>query len=43
MLLCTEIGEDRLLPCGAPARNYSGLAAQSGEGKRGRGEEVEAF
>jgi hypothetical protein len=36
MLRCTEIGEDWLLSCGAPASNFSGLAAQSGEGERGK-------
>jgi hypothetical protein len=30
MLHCTEIGENWLLPCGAPARNFAGLAAISG-------------
>jgi hypothetical protein len=34
MLFCNGIGEDGLLPCGAPARNLCGLAAISeGNGK----------
>jgi hypothetical protein len=42
MLHCTEIGENWLLPFGAPARNFAGLAAISerngkGEGGGGRG------
>jgi hypothetical protein len=35
MLHCTEIGEDWLLSCGAPARNFAGLAAQSEMERRG--------
>jgi hypothetical protein len=35
MLHCTEISEDWLLPCGAPARNFAGLAAQSEMERRG--------
>jgi hypothetical protein len=39
MFHCTENGEDGLLPCGAPARNFAGLAAyQTGDGEgKGRG------
>jgi hypothetical protein len=36
ILHCTEIGVDLLLPCGAPVKNFDGLAAQSGEGERGK-------
>jgi hypothetical protein len=35
MLHCTEIGEDWLLSCRAPARNFAGLAAQSEMERRG--------
>jgi hypothetical protein len=35
MLHCTEIGEDWLLSCGAPARNFAGLAVQSEMERRG--------
>jgi hypothetical protein len=35
MLHCTEIDEYWLLPCGAPARNFAGLAAQSEMERRG--------
>jgi hypothetical protein len=31
-----EIGEDGLLPCGAPARNFAGLAANSQEEEEGK-------
>jgi hypothetical protein len=42
MLHCTEIGEDGLLSCGAPARNFASLAAiwrgkGEGEGRGGPG------
>jgi hypothetical protein len=43
MLLCTEIGGDRLLSCGAPTRNFAGLAARSRERGREVGEEEEGY
>jgi hypothetical protein len=35
MLLCTEIGEDRLLPCEAPVRNFSVARRRFCEGAKG--------
>jgi hypothetical protein len=43
MLHCTENGEIWLLPCGAPARNFAGLAAISEVKERAKVEKVQGL